>query len=33
MAASVLAVIPVTIIFAFLQRYLISGLMSGAVKG
>ncbi|EOL44648.1 carbohydrate ABC transporter permease [Enterococcus phoeniculicola] len=33
MAASVLAVIPVTIIFVFLQRYLISGLMSGAVKG
>ncbi|EAC9475051.1 carbohydrate ABC transporter permease, partial [Listeria monocytogenes] len=28
-----LAVIPVTIIFVFLQRYLISGLMSGAVKG
>lgn len=33
MAASVLAVIPVTIIFVFFQRYLISGLMSGAVKG
>lgn len=33
MAASVLAVIPVTIIFVFLQKYLISGIMSGAVKG
>ncbi len=33
MAASILAVIPVTIIFVFLQRYLLSGLMSGAVKG
>lgn len=33
MAASVVAVLPVAIIFLFLQRYFISGLMSGAVKG
>lgn len=33
MAASVIAVLPVTLIFLFLQRYFISGLMSGAVKG
>ncbi|WOF22337.1 carbohydrate ABC transporter permease [Microbacterium betulae] len=33
MAASVIAVLPVAIIFLFLQRYFISGLMSGAVKG
>lgn len=33
MAASVIAVLPVALIFLFLQRYFISGLMSGAVKG
>lgn len=33
MAASIVAAIPVTIIFIFLQRYFIQGLTSGAVKG
>lgn len=33
MAASVVASIPVTIIFVFLQRYFIQGLTSGSVKG
>lgn len=33
MAASVVAVLPVALIFLFLQRYFIAGLMSGAVKG
>ena len=33
MAASIIAAIPVTIIFIFLQRYFIQGLTSGAVKG
>jgi multiple sugar transport system permease protein len=33
MAGSVIAVLPVAIMFLFLQRYFISGLMSGAVKG
>jgi len=33
MAASVIAVLPVALIFLFLQRYFMSGLMSGAVKG
>lgn len=32
MSASIVAAIPVTIIFVFLQRYFISGLTSGAVK-
>lgn len=33
MAASILVSIPVTLIFVFLQKYFISGLTSGAVKG
>jgi len=33
MAGSVIAVLPVALIFLFLQKYFISGLMSGAVKG
>ena len=33
MAASVLALIPVCIFFVFLQRYLVTGLTAGAVKG
>ena len=33
MSASIVAAIPVTIIFVFLQRYFIQGLTSGAVKG
>lgn len=33
MAASVISVLPVTIIFLFLQKYFLAGLMSGSVKG
>lgn len=33
MAASVAAVLPVTFLFLFLQKYFLSGLMSGSVKG
>lgn len=33
MGSSVIAIIPVLLIFIFLQRYLIKGLMAGAVKG
>jgi multiple sugar transport system permease protein len=33
MGASVLAIVPVLLIFIFLQKYLISGLTAGAVKG
>lgn len=33
MAASVVAVIPVTMVFLFLQKYFLAGLMSGGVKG
>jgi len=33
MAASVVITIPTTIIFVFLQRYLVQGLTAGAVKG
>ena len=32
-AASIVAAIPVTVIFVFLQRYFIQGLTAGAVKG
>lgn len=32
MSASVIAAIPVTVLFVFLQRYFIAGLTSGAVK-
>ena len=32
MAATLLATVPVAIVFAMLQRYLVSGLMIGAVK-
>lgn len=33
MATSVLAVLPVTVVFLFLQKYFLEGLMSGSVKG
>ena len=33
LASGVVAVIPVLILFMFLQRYLVEGLMAGAVKG
>ena len=33
MAASIVAAVPVTVIFVFLQRYFIQGLTAGAVKG
>ncbi|MFC6316066.1 carbohydrate ABC transporter permease [Lapidilactobacillus achengensis] len=33
MAASVIAIIPVTLIFLFLQRYFLAGLSNGSVKG
>jgi multiple sugar transport system permease protein len=33
MAASVLAVVPVALCFVYLQRFLVEGLSSGAVKG
>jgi ABC-type maltose transport system permease subunit len=33
MAASLFSSIPVTVMFIFLQKYFISGLTSGAVKG
>jgi multiple sugar transport system permease protein len=33
MAASVMALIPVCLFFLFLQRYLVTGLTAGAVKG
>lgn len=33
MAGSVVAILPVTVLFLFLQKYFLSGLMSGSVKG
>ena len=33
MAASVLAVVPVAAFFVYLQRFLVEGLATGAVKG
>jgi multiple sugar transport system permease protein len=33
MAASVITTIPVVIFFIYLQKYMIGGLMMGAVKG
>ena len=33
MAASIVAAVPVTVIFVFVQRYFIQGLTAGAVKG
>jgi ABC-type glycerol-3-phosphate transport system permease component len=33
MAASVVTAIPVVLLFIFLSRYLIGGLIAGAVKG
>ena len=33
MAASVIAVLPVALVFLFLQRFFMAGMMSGAVKG
>ncbi len=33
MSASIVAAVPVTVIFVFLQRYFIQGLTAGAVKG
>jgi multiple sugar transport system permease protein len=33
MAASIVGIIPVLLIFLFLQRYLVEGLTKGAIKG
>lgn len=33
MAGSIVAILPVALLFAFLQRYFVAGLTSGAVKG
>ncbi len=33
MAAAVIAVVPVMILYAFLERYLVAGITAGAVKG
>ena len=33
LASAVVSTIPILILFTFLQRFLIKGLMSGAVKG
>jgi len=32
MAASIVGIVPVLIIFLFLQRYLVEGLTKGAIK-
>ena len=32
-AGSIIAAIPVVVLFLFLQKYLVSGLTAGAVKG
>ena len=32
-AGCVMALVPVLILFAYIQKYLVSGLSSGAVKG
>ena len=33
LASLTLAILPITIFFVFMQRYFISGIVSGAVKG
>jgi len=33
MAGSVVSVVPMLLLFLFLQRYLVAGVTSGAVKG
>jgi multiple sugar transport system permease protein len=33
MAASVLATLPVMVLYGFLERYLVAGITAGAVKG
>jgi multiple sugar transport system permease protein len=33
MASSVLTILPVLVVFLFLQRYYIQGVMAGSVKG
>ncbi|MED5516928.1 MAG: carbohydrate ABC transporter permease, partial [SAR324 cluster bacterium] len=33
MAASIVGIVPVLLIFLFLQRYLVEGLTKGALKG
>jgi len=32
-AGSVIALLPILIMFAYVQKYMVSGLSSGAVKG
>jgi ABC-type glycerol-3-phosphate transport system permease component len=33
MAASVVATVPIVVLYAFCERYLVAGLTAGAVKG
>jgi multiple sugar transport system permease protein len=33
MAGSVLTILPVMLVFLFLQRYYVQGIMAGSVKG